>query len=592
MRVDQLHHFVNEASKEERTMKISVSCIILQIAIQAQFVCSFSIVSHLTFRSSRRQPTHLFSGSDGTPIASKRVVVVSPPGGVGEVTAVQAAQRGSSVRWFVVTPQQSSDDAISTAVVTLSQETLDRISTAGGSLQFAGATVPTLLSNDESSSAIPAVSTWCGAADALVCTLDGVDDSVAGKKRRSDEVDPTIEWKDAIKVAAFEAAKLIKGIRIAVLSTSDADDMGSTSSSENKETDAGILSKVGNLFGGNKANIPATLSEAMTSSSSSDDQFIKLRHGQIFGTPESSPDFSALVGGPRRIPELCEEYRMRTIRVDPTLTVAGNLMMGKTTRSSRHAVGEAAALMLLDQVPIPDAGMLDVCVSSQPGTDPFTLNDWVKEFQRVETVLSSGEAAELFSADFASVPNVERFADWIASKWAPTVLRTYDIAAIRTGARPVIAYRAGPGRTEIVWQQLVNFESVAVGRMVIQITENGMKATRGPGDAAKGYGTVSTKPLAGEDVLVRRLAEAASQAIEKGLADKAKAIIQTEAPKVVAVVPPIAAIPSPVAVTSETIPEPSQSSGPRVAGARRSTERVRKKSTEPTSDTASPRNDE
>jgi hypothetical protein len=502
-------------------MKISVGCIIIQIALQARFALSFSIASHSTFSPARRtrQSTKRFADSsvDGT-IVSKRVVVVSPPGGVGEVTAVQAAQRGSSVRWFVVTPQPSSDDSISTAVVTLAQETLDRIAAAGGSLQFAGATVPTLLSNDESSSAIPAVSTWCGAADALVCTLDGVEDAAAGKKRRSDEVDPTIEWKDAIKVAAFEAAKLIKGIRIAVLSASDADDMGSTSPSDNKEADTGILYKVGSLFGGNKVTIPATLSEAMTSSS--EDRFIKLRHGQIFGTPESSPDFSALVGGPRRIPELCEEYRTRTIRVDPTLTVAGNLMMGKTTRSSRHAVGEAAALMLLDQVPIPEAGLLDICVSSQPGIDPFTLNDWVKEFQRVEMVLSSGEAAELFSADFASVPNVERFADWIASKWAPTVLRTYDIAAIRTGARPVIANRAGPGRTEIVWQQLVNFDSVIVGRMVIQITESGMKATRGPGDAAKGYGSVSTKPLAGEDVLVRRLAEAASQAIEKGLASK------------------------------------------------------------------------
>jgi hypothetical protein len=146
-------------------MKVSTSCVLLQIALLARFASSFCIVSDVTFHPTRLSPysSKLFVASDdaAAPI-QKRVVVVSPPGGIGEVTAVQAAQRGSSVRWFVVTPQSSDDTSIATAVVTLSQETLDRIATAGGSLQFAGATVPTLLSNDESSSAIPAVSTWCG----------------------------------------------------------------------------------------------------------------------------------------------------------------------------------------------------------------------------------------------------------------------------------------------------------------------------------------------------------------------------------------------------------------------------------------------
>ena len=99
----------------------------------------------------------------------------------------------------------------------------------------------------------------------------------------------------------------------------------------------------------------------------------------------------------------------------------------------------------------------------------------------------------------------------------------YDIAAIRTGARPVYATRTGgDGKVEIIWQELVNFDSVTVGRMIIQVTDTGLTATRGPGDASKGFGTVSSKPLAGEDVLVRRLADAASQAIEKGLAKKVR----------------------------------------------------------------------
>jgi hypothetical protein len=431
------------------------------------------------------------------------LVVVSPPGGVGEVTAVKAAEMGSSVRWFVVAQE-------ATGQVVLSQEALDSIAAAGGSVQLAGADVPSLLlSIEESGSAVQGVSAWCGPADAFVCTFDGVEQKFA-KKRKLDEEDPTIGWKNAIKVAAREGAKLVSGTKIVILSTSDSEDMMSAQNDVEKQ---GIISMVGDFFS-SKANIPSTLAEAI----SSDGSVLKLRHGQIFGMPESSPDFSALVGGPRRDPELCEEYSMRAIRVDPTLSISGNLMMGKTTRSSRHAVGEAAVLMTLGKVPVQSG--LDVCISSQQGTDPATGEEWEKEFQRVQEILSSGEAAQLFSTDFSSVPDTERLADWLATKWAPAVFRTYDIAAIRTGARPVFANRAGSGKVEIVWQQLVNFDSVTVGRMFIQVTDTGLTATRGAGDASKGFGSLSKKPLAGEDVLVRRLAEAASQAIEKGLANK------------------------------------------------------------------------
>jgi hypothetical protein len=544
----------------------SIVCVYLHLIFLVGFVSSFSIPTQIVVPLRTRQERYRVLATiqstrlafaavtdnvdDSTTAAAaatsrpKRIVVVSPPGGIGEVTAVQAAQRGSSVRWLVVTPDSDGTSTkvtatTATAVVALSQETFDRINAAGGSLEFAGADVLSLLlapndsKNDESSAVVSAISTWCGEADALVATFDGVEQSriqmISDTKKlqrrvQPEDFDPTFDWKDAIKVAAREAAKGTKGIKIAILSTSDADGMIPLTTSD-KEADKGILDQVGNLFGkSNPANIPSTLSEALTTSTNDDDGttdiVVKLRHGQLFGLPESSPDFTPFVGGPRRTPELCEEYVMRRIRVDPTLTVAGNVMMGKTTRSSRHAVGEAAALMILDQVPIQSG--LDVCVSSQQGMDPFTVDEWMKEFQRVETVLASGEAAELFAVDFASVPNIERFADWIATKWAPAVLRTYDIAAIRTGARPVYANRAGPGRIEIVWQQLVNYDPVTVGRMYIQIADTGMKATRGPGDTTKGFGSLSLKPLAGEDVLVRRLAEAASQAVEKGLANKVR----------------------------------------------------------------------
>jgi hypothetical protein len=221
------------------------------------------------------------------------------------------------------------------------------------------------------------------------------------------------------------------------------------------------------------------------------------------------------------------------------------------------------------------------------------------------TADSTSGGAQLFSVDFASVPDVERLADWLATKWAPAVLRTYDIAAIRVGARPVYTTRTSPGTLQIDWQQLVDFESVTVGKMEIVVTDKGLKALRLAGDASKGFGSVSRIPLNGEDVLVRRLAEASSQAIEKGLAKKVSGkgwgtILQIH--KAVSQMPHIISLPQAKAVKKAVEeykkPEPvvaaapvtsiqssgtveasiaAASSGPRQAGARRSTERARGK---------------
>ena len=56
--------------------------------------------------------------------------------------------------------------------------------------------------------------------------------------------------------------------------------------------------------------------------------------------------------------------------------------------------------------------------------------------------------------------------------------------------------------------------------MIIDVNESGISAIRGPGDANDGYGSISPIPLQGEDIMVRRLSDAATQAIEKGLATK------------------------------------------------------------------------
>jgi hypothetical protein len=477
--------------------------VVLLLSSLSSCVDAFTPLQHpFQSRGTAAVPFALQSSAGTGDTRQKSVVVISPPGGVGEVAAVKAAAMGSAVRWFVV-----GQNTVATAVV-LAQEALDSIAAAGGSVELASVDAASLLlPMDDPATALTAVASWCGAADAMVCTFDGVEMAEPIK----DVEDPVGDWKNAIKVAAKEASGAVKGQKLAILSASE--------EVTSEEEGGGIGGFVGNLFGGSKVEIPASLPAAMAADAAS---VILLRHGQLFGLPESSPDFSALTGGPRKQPELCEEYSMRTVRVDSTLSVSGNLMMGSSTRSSRHAVGEAAALMALKKVTAPPG--LDVCVSSQRGTDPVDIEMWEQEFERCLQKISSGADAQLFAAEFANVPDQERLADWLTTKWATAVLRTYDIAAIRVGARPVYANRAGDSKLEIVWQELVDMNTVTVGKMVIEVTETGLTAIRGPGDASKGYGSISRKPLNGEDVLVRRLAEAVSQAIEKGLAKKVRCL--------------------------------------------------------------------
>lgn len=448
------------------------------------------------------------SASSALDASPSSLVVVSPPGGVGEVAAVKAASMGASVRWFVV----GSGDEGEQKQVILAPYALEEIAEAGGEVQLAGADAPDLLlAASDPQSAIPAVSTWCGTADSLVCAFDA---SLPSKKSPEAAAKEKL-WKAAVKVAAREASAGISGKKIAVLAADD------NPGDETEEGGGGVGGFVGGfLKKGEKVEVPETLATAMANDPTT---IISLRYGQLFGIPESSPDFSAFVGGPLKEPELCEEYYTRSIRVDPTVSVSGNIMMGETTRSSRHAVGEAAALMALERLTA--SGGLDVCLTSLRGSDPVGIEEWQKELDRVasmSTASVSGNSVPLFATEFSSVPDITRLTDWLASKWAPAVLRTYEIASIRVGGRPVYATKVDDTTVEIVWQQLVNFESTNTGKMVLTVSDTGLVASRAPGDASKDYGSLSRTPLAGEDVLVRRLAEAASQAIEKGLAKKVR----------------------------------------------------------------------
>jgi hypothetical protein len=413
--------------------------------------------------------------------SGQSVIVVSPPGGVGEVAAVKAACLGCAVRWFVVSSETGSS-------VSLAPQALQEISDASGSLALAGASVEDLKAGGD---AIAAVSKWCSSANGIVCTYDGSEANT--------------ELKAAILVAVNEAAKGVSGPRVAILGADeDLDDEDEGQSGD------GMAGLVGSLFGGSKSG-PSTLSKALGGKPSI------VRHGELFGIPESSSDFSPLVGGPRRDPVVTEEYTMRNVRVDP-FVVSGNIMASLSRKASRHSVGEAAALLATGSL---KAISEDVSISSQTGTEGWTRDQWEEEFDRVQELIASGKASTLFSQELI-VDDTERLAEWLATKWAPAVMRTYDIAAIRIGARPVFANRVEGSKVEIVWQELVNFETIFVGKMVLEVTNDGIAALREAGDATKGYGSVSKKPLPGEDVLVRRLADAASQSIEKGLAKKVR----------------------------------------------------------------------
>lgn len=397
--------------------------------------------------------TALFSTEDS-------LVVISPPGGVGEVAAVEAAGFGTSVRWFVVNSESAEIS------VALSSETLETIEAAGGKVELAGANAASLLlTEDSATSAISAVEAWCGSqpGSALVCTSDGATEE---------------EHLNALKVAAEKASSRVTGTKVAILSTDEAME-------EDGEDGEGLGGFVGNLVRGNSVSIPDNLKKALGES-------VKvIRHGSLLGVPESSPDFSPLIGGPMRTPQLCQEWQFRSVRVDKG---------GNPQATYRQPLGQLAALVALGKV----EGLSTCALTSLQGSEPPTTETWETELDRVRR----DDGSSLFVADDLIVADTTRLAEWFATKWAPAILRTYDIAAIRTGARPVYA-QVQDAQVEIVWQELIDFKTSTVGKMILQVSEAGVTAVR-----------QADKPLNGEDVLVRRLSEALAQAVEKGLAKK------------------------------------------------------------------------
>lgn len=447
-------------------------------------------------------------------------------------------------------------------------------------MELAGASADSLLlpaddAGAGSSSSLSAMASWCSSPQAVIVAYDGA----VEEKRRVDRI-KTPEERDAgpgnevelirsgIRVAAREIASSGATKRKIALLAAGEETMGSDGEDGGEKKGGGLFA---GLFGGNDIEVPDSLEEAMKGATA------VIRYGELFGAPESSPESSPFMGGPRREPTVRDMYTQRSVRIDPT--IAGG---DSSSKSNRLALGEAASRLGLGKVAATNDGGMYVSLSSFAGTEAPTDEEWNAQFDRVTKMMAASPTAggaRLYSAEFSSVPSTKRLTEWIAMKWAPAILRSYDIAGTRVGARPVYALKTSDTTVEIVWQELVDFNSVTSGRMVIEVGESGLVASRGPGDAAKGFGRISAGPLPGEDILVRRLADAASQAVEKGLAVKpqvAKKAEKVAKKPVTAAVPAAASSAPPASAAASAAGGAAESGpGPRGAGARRSAERTR-----------------
>ena len=252
-------------------INLKVASTLVLLACTGQSSHAFLSSTKNAFSTTYKQ-SQLYMSSSGN------MVVISPPGGIGEVAAYSAAKMGSSVRWFVISPPSS------TSPITLSPE-------IAGDIQVASAEANTLLlPKDDSSSAISAVSTWCSNADGVICVVDGVEQAIQalsngidGQKLLdfSEKENMKNEMFNAIKVAAKEASGVASssGMKIAVVPA----DMDNEIEEEKSEK-SGFLD---GILGGSKVEVPFSMISALGSNN-----VATLRYGDLFGVPETSVSYS------------------------------------------------------------------------------------------------------------------------------------------------------------------------------------------------------------------------------------------------------------------------------------------------------------
>jgi hypothetical protein len=250
-------------------MKSLLSLVLLISTVSHHHVVSFSSMSHACTSSN-----------------SITLVVISPPGDtVGQVAAVETARLGHHVKWFIVSSSEESSS--SSSQMSLTPFALAQIQEAGGSVELAGATATNLLSwsSDNDDDASSALVKWCQNANGLICCMDGIPPSLKGK---IDEEDPRKMWMDGIKVAAQQASATISGSRVAILAAKEDDENEETT---NDSGMGGLLKSVMGAANNKGPTVPSSLASAMSTSSGGGGgggTLVKLRHGQLFGIPESS----------------------------------------------------------------------------------------------------------------------------------------------------------------------------------------------------------------------------------------------------------------------------------------------------------------
>lgn len=239
------------------------------------------------------------------------VLVISPPGGIGETSAIEAARLGGSVKWFVVSaPEKTPDPA---KPLSFTAETLAAITKSGGSMELAGASADALLDLDvggetstaevsNTNSALAAMTSWCiTSPKSIICTYDGameektrVDRTKTAEEREMSANNEVEMICSGVRVAAREissgtttrssggggAASMTK---IALLAAGE--EIAADNGNDDKENGGGGL--FAGLFGGNdRMEVPSSMEEALGGSVNA-----VIRYGELFGAPESSVRF-------------------------------------------------------------------------------------------------------------------------------------------------------------------------------------------------------------------------------------------------------------------------------------------------------------
>ena len=209
------------------------------------------------------------------------MVVISPPGGIGEIASVESAKLGASVRWFVV----SLPSAAGGNEVKLSSATVDAISSGGGSFELAGAAADSLIGTDGApGSALGSIDSWTAGSSSLLVTYDGcveeanrVQRGMTAEQRETTKLASNF-LKNSIRVAARQAAEACSTGATSVLVLGGDEDVD-----VEEKQEKGLL---GSLFGGDVMDVPMTLDEAVGGST------VTVRCGELFGAAESSVSLS------------------------------------------------------------------------------------------------------------------------------------------------------------------------------------------------------------------------------------------------------------------------------------------------------------